>query len=95
MTDNAFGVVVAEAGLYVSFGILWMRQAFSAVPSAVMDAASVDSASAWAAFRRVALPIAWPSAATLAVLFFVWSWKEFLVALVLLQDQVRKTAPAG
>lgn len=95
LTDNLIGVVAAEAGLYVSFGILWMRQAFVSVPNEVTDAAKVDGASAWETFRRVALPITWPSAATLAVLFFVWSWKEFLVALVLLQDQARKTAPAG
>lgn len=95
LTDNLLGVVAAESGLYVSFGILWMRQAFLSVPREVMDAATVDGAGSWDAFRRVAMPITWPSAATLAVLFFVWSWKEFLVALVLLQSQDSKTAPAG
>ncbi len=95
LEDQLLGVVLAESGLYVSFGVLWMRQAFSTVPAGVMDAAKVDGAGGWTAFRRIALPITWPSAATLAVLFFVWSWKEFLVALVLLQSQDQKTAPAG
>ncbi len=95
LSNSLIGVVAAEAGLYVSFGILWMRQAFFGVPQEVMEAAKVDGTTSWKAFWRIALPIAWPSAATLAVLYFVWSWKEFLVALVLLQDQTRKTVPAG
>ncbi len=95
LDNRLIGVVAAESGLYVSFGILWMRQAFFSIPDEVTDAAKVDGASPWKTFQRIALPIAWPSAATLAVLYFVWSWKEFLVALVLLQDQSRKTVPAG
>ena len=95
LDNQLIGVVAAEAGLYVSFGILWMRQAFFAIPEEVTDAAKVDGAGSWKTFQRIALPIVWPSAATLAVLYFVWSWKEFLVALVLLQEQARKTVPAG
>nr|WP_300146446.1 carbohydrate ABC transporter permease [Propionicimonas sp.] len=95
LTNDPVGVIAAEAGLYVSFGVLWMRQAFDSVPQAVLDAAKVDGATSWKTLWQVAMPISWPSAATLGILFFVWSWKEFLIALVLLQTQSSKTAPAG
>ena len=95
LTDNLFSVAAAEAGLYVSFGILWMRTAFDGVPAGVLDAAKMDGASQGQTLWQIALPITWPSVSTLGILYFVWSWKEFLVALVLLQSQSNKTAPAG
>jgi raffinose/stachyose/melibiose transport system permease protein len=40
-------------------------------------------------------PIAKPAVLTLLVLFFMWTWNEFLLALVMVQDESLRTLPVG
>ncbi len=95
LTNTMWGVALPEIGLYVSFGTFWMRSAFSQAPPSIVEAAQVDGARQWQILWRVLVPISWPSITTIVILFFIWSWNEFLVALVILQDPASRTAPAG
>jgi ABC-type glycerol-3-phosphate transport system permease component len=72
-----------------------MRTHFRATPPELIEAARIDGASAATILRRVLLPLARPSLTTLAVLVFMWSWNQFLLVLILIQDPGRRTAPAG
>lgn len=44
---------------------------------------------------RINLPISLPAATTLTVLVFMWSWNQFLLVLVMMQDPTMRTAPTG
>ncbi|HUS83858.1 MAG TPA: ABC transporter permease subunit [Anaerolineales bacterium] len=46
--------------------------------------AYLDGANHWTAFRRLALPLAMPAIAALAIFQFLWVWNDLLVALVFL-----------
>ncbi len=61
----------------------------------LIDAARVDGASNLTILRKILLPLSWPSIATLGVLYFMWSWNQFLLVLVLIQDPDKRTVPAG
>jgi len=95
LTDDYLGLILPETALYLSFGTFWMRAAFLSAPTGLMEAARVDGASSWTILWRVIVPGLRPQITTLIVLFFMWSWNEFLLALVLLQDPSVQTAPAG
>ncbi|MEV5848536.1 carbohydrate ABC transporter permease [Streptomyces sp. NPDC051985] len=95
LTDSYWALILPLIGLYMPFGAFWMRAHFLSVPRELAEAARVDGASEWAVFRRVMIPTARPAIATLAMLFFVWSWNQFLLALILIQEPSRRTAPAG
>lgn len=88
------GVILPQVGLFCAFGIFWMRQFFLATPVTLIEAAKIDGASTSRILRSVLLPISWPPILTLATLVFIWSWNEFLLALVVL-DRENKTAPSG
>jgi len=88
------GVMLPQVGLFCAFGIFWMRQFFLATPPSLVEAAKIDGASTSRILRSVLLPISWPPILTLATLVFIWSWNEFLLALVVL-DRENKTAPSG
>lgn len=95
LTDNYLGLMLPEIGLSVSFGTFWMRAFFLSTPRALIEAARMDGANSFTVLFRILLPVARPAVTTLMVLFFVWSWNEFLLSLVLLQDPAVRTAPAG
>ncbi|HEY3219507.1 MAG TPA: carbohydrate ABC transporter permease [Gemmatimonadales bacterium] len=79
--DSYPGLISTE--LVSVWGIFMMRQAFVMLPRDVEDAARLDGAGEWALFWRVALPLARPAVAALAVLAFVDQWRNFLWPLVI------------
>jgi multiple sugar transport system permease protein len=64
--------------------IVWiMMSFFDGLPTELEEAATVDGLSKFGAFLRVALPLSTPGVATAGILAFVFSWNNFLFALVL------------
>ncbi len=95
LTNTPWAVILAEAGLFMPFGIFWMRTHFLSFPREILEAAELDGATPLVTLRRVLLPVSGPALSTMAVLFFMWSWNQFLLVLVLIQDPNERTAPAG
>ena len=81
---------------YLTFNIplvIWLCiDQFRAIPRDIDQAAMVDGANQWQALRTVVLPLAIPGLVVAAILCFVFSWNEFLFALVLTRAEA-KTAP--
>jgi raffinose/stachyose/melibiose transport system permease protein len=61
----------------------------------LVDASALDGCSRWQSLWRVLFPLAKPAVLTLVVLFFMWTWNEFLLALVMVQDESLRTLPVG
>jgi ABC-type glycerol-3-phosphate transport system permease component len=95
LANSYLGIVLAEAALFMPFGVYWMQAHFSGIPEELVEAARIDGARDFAVLVRVLLPISWPPITTLAVLYFMWSWNQFLLVLVMMQNPDRRTAPAG
>ncbi|NEE03191.1 carbohydrate ABC transporter permease [Phytoactinopolyspora halotolerans] len=95
LVNTYWAVILVEIALFMPFGVFWMRTHFRSTPAELMEAARVDGASSGVILRRILLPLARPSLMTLAVLVFMWSWNQFLLVLILIQDPDRRTAPAG
>lgn len=95
LVDSYAGVILPEIALYSSFGIFWMRSFFLSGPHALVEAARIDGAGSIRILVSVLLPLAKPAIMTLATLFFIWSWNEFLLSLVVLTSPDMQTAPAG
>ena len=68
------------------FGVFWMRTAFQSLPFEITEAAELDGASSLQTFRRVQLPLVLPSLSSLTILFFLWTWNQFLLVIVLISN---------
>lgn len=95
LTDAYLGVILAEVALFLPFGVYWMQSHFSGVPKELVEAARMDGARNGTVLWRVLMPISWPAVTTLTVLVFMWSWNQFLLVLVMMQDPSMRTAPTG
>lgn len=95
LTDTYWGLILPQTGLSVSFGTFWMRAFFRSVPPELADAARVDGAGSWRILWRVLVPIGRPAIVTMVLLVFMWTWNEFLLALVMISDEAHRTAPLG
>jgi len=95
LTNTYWALILPQIGQSVSFGTFWMRAFFRSSPRSLIEAARIDGASSWEVLWRVLLPQARPAITTMCALVFVYTWNEFLLALVLIQDPDRQTAPLG
>ncbi|MFJ8937477.1 carbohydrate ABC transporter permease [Streptomyces sp. NPDC102365] len=95
LTNSYLGVILVEIALFMPFSVFWMRTHFLSTPTSLVEAARMDGASSATILVRILLPLARPSLMTLGLLVFMWSWNQFLLVLVLIQDTTKHTAPAG
>ncbi len=87
------GLIVPR--LASAFGIFLLRQFFLSIPAELDEAATIDGASRWQIYWRIALPLAKPALAALFVIHFMNLWNDFLWPLVMATDPERRTLPAG
>ncbi len=95
LLNTYWALILPQIGQSVSFGTFWMRAFFRSSPRSLIEAARIDGASSFGVLWRVLLPQARPAITTMCALVFVYTWNEFLLALVLIQDPARQTAPLG
>lgn len=91
LLNTPWSVGFALIGLFMPFSVAWMRAHFVGVPVELSEAARVDGATVWQEFRRVQLPLAGPAISALAILLFLWTWNQFILPVVLIQDPLDRT----
>lgn len=89
--NTRFAIILPLIGLFMPFGVYWMRAHFVSMPAELSESARVDGASTWALFWRIHVPLARAPIASLAILLSVWTWNQFLLALVLVEDPLKRT----
>lgn len=78
-----------------AFFIFMLRQFFRGIPEELLDAARVEGASELAIYRRIVLPLAKPALVTVAIFTFMWSWTDFLLPLIYIDDPEQYTLSIG
>jgi sn-glycerol 3-phosphate transport system permease protein len=99
-TVNDLGLYNTYAGLALpflatGFGAFLIRQAFLVTPRDLRDAAQLDGYGHWRFMWRVAVPLARPAIAALAVFAFLAAWGEYLWPLIITADAEFRTVQVG
>ena len=85
--DTVQGLVLANTFLNLPLGIILLSAGFRDVPTEIEEAAWVDGASVYRTLFSVVIPLLAPSLVAVAVLVFIFSWNDYLFALVLSSSQ--------
>ncbi len=91
LLNTRLAIVLPLIGLYMPFSVYWMRAHFVNMPAELSEAARVDGAGVVDLFWHIHVPLARPAIASLTILLSVWTWNQFLLALVLVQDPTQRT----
>ncbi len=95
LLDSLPGVFLPQAAFSLPTNILILRNFFRSIPAELEDAAYIDGCTPAGFFWRILLPLARPALATVAVLVMVASWNNFLLPLLVLNNQSLWTLPMG
>lgn len=91
LLNTRWAIILPLIGLFMPFGVFWMRAHFVSLPGDISEAAEIDGAGVWQQFWRIHVPLATPAISSLAILLFLWTWNQFLLAIVLVDDPVQRT----
>ncbi|MBA2337018.1 MAG: carbohydrate ABC transporter permease [Acidimicrobiia bacterium] len=99
VTGTFPAVWLAHAGFGLPLAIYLLRNYMGSLPGAVIESAKIDGADHFTIFRMLIIPLSVPVLASFAIFQFLWTWNDYLVALVFLgtesQSQVLTVALAN
>ena len=93
--NTRLAIVLPLIALYMPFAVFWMRAHFVNMPSEFSEAARVDGASTWDLFWLIHFPLARAPITSLGILTSIWTWNQFLLCLVLVEDPTQRTMAGG
>jgi ABC-type glycerol-3-phosphate transport system permease component len=91
LLDSYWALVGPYVAISLPVSLLLFYNAFKAIPRDIFDAADVDGAGALQTLVRVAVPLAKPTVAAVAILTALFAWNEFLLALLFIRETSQQT----
>ena len=81
--NTYWALILPQIALSTPFSVLWLRTFFRTIPRGILESSTLDGANRWQSLRYIMIPLAKSAIGTLATLLFLFTWNEFLLALVL------------
>ncbi len=90
---HPLAVILVFIVIQGSFGTYLLSSVFSAFPRETIEAAQVDGAGKSRLLWRIVAPMSMPTLMVLFTFFFLWTWNEFFLPLILLPSNAAQTVP--
>ncbi|MCM2474157.1 carbohydrate ABC transporter permease [Rhizobium sp. CG5] len=95
LTNSLTGLVIVYSAFNVPFATFLMQSFFDGIPKDLEEAAMIDGATQFIAFRQIILPLTLPGIAATLGFVFTAAWSELLFALMLISGNDAATFPVG
>ena len=86
LVDQLNSLVLAYGAFTLAFATWMLQSYFTTIPKEFEEAALIDGANRAQSLARIFVPLAAPAVAVTAILTFIYSWNEFVLALTLLRS---------
>ena len=91
--DTQVAVILIFTVIQSAFGTYLLSSVFSTFPREMIESATVDGCNKLQLLFRIVAPISLPSLSVLFTFFFIWTWNEFFLPLIMLISNARQTVP--
>ncbi|WP_435300519.1 carbohydrate ABC transporter permease [Timonella sp. A28] len=93
LNNSPWTIVIIFTVIQSAFGTYLLASVLGTFPPALLEAAELDGASRWRILWQVVYPVVRPTMAVLMIFFFIWTWNEFFIPLVMLTSNDAQTVP--
>jgi len=93
--DTWWGLMIPYISFTLPLAIWTLSAFFREIPWEMEQAAQVDGATSWQAFRKVIVPLAAPGVFTAAILTFFFAWNDFVFGISLTSTENARPIPAA
>ena len=91
--NNQLAVILVFTVIQSAFGTYLFASVFGEFPRELVEAAYIDGCNKWQLLIRIITPLSVPTLSVLFVFFFIWTWNEFFLPMVLLPSSSKQTVP--
>ncbi len=91
--DTPYSVIIVFTVIQSAFGTYLLSSVFSSFPREILEAAMMDGANKLNLLWDIVTPLSLPTLSVLFVFFFIWTWNEFFLPLILLPSNASQTVP--
>ncbi|GEL95587.1 carbohydrate ABC transporter permease [Cellulomonas composti] len=95
LSNSPWSVIIIFTVIQSAFGTYLLSSVLGTFPPALLEAAALDGASRWQVLWRVVFPVVRPTLSVLLIFFFIWTWNEFFIPLVMLTSNSTQTIPVA
>lgn len=95
LINTYMGVILPQAAFNLAFHTMLTRSFFKQIPMDLEEAATIDGCGKFGFLVRMVIPLSKPIITTIAVLTLVGSWNQFLLPLLIMNDEKKYTLPLG
>ena len=95
LSNSPWSVIIIFTVIQSAFGTYLLSSVLGTFPPALLEAAALDGASRWQVLWRVVFPVVRPTLSVLLIFFFIWTWNEFFIPLVMLTSNDTQTIPVA
>lgn len=93
LSNSQWSVIIIFTVIQSAFGIYLLSSVLSTFPVQLLEAAALDGAGRFRILWSVVFPILRPTIGVMMVFFFIWTWNEFFIPLVMLTSNDTQTVP--
>ncbi len=93
--DTQISVILVSTAFNSAYGTYLLTSVFSSFNRELLEAALIDGCNKPQLLARIVVPLSWPSLSVLFVFFFIWTWNDFFLPLILLISNSRQTVPVA
>ncbi len=93
--DTWLGLIIPYLSLTLPISIWTLAAFFRQIPWELEQAAQVDGATPWQAFRKAIVPLAAPGVFTTAIIAFFIAWNDFVYGISLTSTEAARPVPAA
>lgn len=95
LRDTWWALIITYSSFSLPLAIWILTNFFKEIPEDLYLAAWVDGCTTWQSFYKIVLPLAAPGLFSTAILVFIFSWNEFLLALTFTSSPASRTIPVA
>ena len=93
--NTRLAVILCMTAAHLSFGTYLLSTVMGEFPRDFVDAAQIDGAGKLYVLWNIVIPLVMPTLSVLFVFFFIWTWNDFFLALIMLVSEKIQTLPLG
>ena len=95
LVNTYWALILPQIAMSIPFSTIFLASAMRQMPTQLLEAAVLDGATRLRILRDIIFPLLMPAVSTLSLFLFIWTWNEFLIPLILVNDDSLRTLPIG
>jgi raffinose/stachyose/melibiose transport system permease protein len=95
LLNTLWALILPQIAVALPFSILLLHSFIRDLPREILDSGRIDGCTSFGLLRYIVAPLCRPALLTLLVFNFMWTWNQFLLPIMLIQEDSKRTLPVG